>query len=99
MRYSEDADLDTSAVEDFRGSGGGGGGFGGRGLAVGGGGLGLVGLGVVVLLNVLGGGSGGGSSFSGFDSLGQGQSADNTQLSQECRKGSDANQHVECAVV
>ena len=102
MRYSEDADLDTSAVEDFRGSGGGGGGgFGGRGIAVGGGGLGLVGLVVVVLLQVFGGGggSGGGSTFSGFDALGQGQSANNSQLSQECQKGSDANQHVECAVV
>ncbi|MCU1670103.1 MAG: hypothetical protein JWP40_3030 [Blastococcus sp.] len=96
MRYSEDADLDTSAVEDIRGSGGG---FGGRGIAVGGGGLGLVGLVVVVLLQVLGGNSGTGSSFNGFGSLGQGQTADNTQLSQECRKGTDANQHVECAIV
>jgi uncharacterized protein len=99
MRYSEDADLDVSGVEDMRGGGGGFGGFGGRGMAVGGGGLGLVGLVIVVLMNVLGGGGGGGSSFSGFNSLGQGQSADNSQLSQECQKGSDANQHVECAVV
>src|SRR3954466_16108252 len=100
MRYSEDADLDTSAVEDFRGGGGGGGGFGGRGIAVGGGGLGLVGLGVVVLLQGPGGGGGGsGSTFSGFDAIGQGETADNSQLAQECRKGSDANQHVECAVV
>jgi predicted metalloprotease len=68
-------------------------------MAVGGGGLGLVGLVVVVLLNVLGGGSGSGSSFNGFDSLGSGQSADNSQLSQECRTGADANAHVECAVV
>jgi predicted metalloprotease len=99
MRYSEDADLDVSGVEDARGGGGGFGGFGGRGIAVGGGGLGLVGLIAVILLNVLGGGSGTGSSFNGFDTLGQGQSADNTTLTQECQKGSDANQHVECAVV
>ena len=99
MRYSEDADLDVSGVEDMRGGGGGFGGFGGRGIAVGGGGLGLVGLVVVVLLNVLGGGGSSGSSFNGFGSIGQGQSADNSQLSQECQKGSDANAHVECAVV
>jgi hypothetical protein len=100
MRYSEGADLDTSGVEDMRGGGGGFGGFGGRGIAVGGGGLGLVGLVVVVLLNVLRGGSSGGSGGSGgFGAIGAGQSADNTQLSQECRTGSDANAHVECAVV
>jgi len=99
MRYDEGADLDTSGVEDMRGGGGGFGGFGGRGIAVGGGGLGLVGLVVVVLLNVLGGGGGSGSSFNGFNDLGQGQSADNSQLSSECRTGADANAHVECAVV
>jgi predicted metalloprotease len=102
VRYSEGADLDTSDVTDIRGGGGfGGGGFGGRGLAVGGGGLGLVGLVVVVLINLLGGGSGttSGAGGSGFGSIGQGQSADNGQLAQECRTGEDANEHVECAVV
>jgi predicted metalloprotease len=70
-------------------------------VAVGGGGLGLVGLVIVVLMQVLGGGGGSstGTSVGGFGSIGQGQSADNGQLSQECQKGSDANQHVECAVV
>src|SRR6476661_9596191 len=99
MRYSEGGDLDTSSVEDMRGGGGGFGGFGGRGIAVGGGGLGLVGLVVVVLLNVLGGGSSGSGGFGGFGAIGSGQSADNTQLSQECRTSGDANKHVECAVV
>ena len=103
MRYSEDADLDTSAVEDMRG--GGFGGFGGRGIAVGGGGLGLVGLVIVVLMQVLGGGggtstgAGTGTGVGGFPAIGQGQSADNSQLAAECRTGSDANAHVECAVV
>jgi predicted metalloprotease len=98
MRFNEGADLDTSDVTDVRGSGGGG--FGGRGIAVGGGGLGVVGLLVVLLINVLGGGGGtGGSGFSGFGGIGQNQSADNTQLEQECRTGEDANQHEECAVV
>jgi predicted metalloprotease len=102
MRYSEGADLDTSDVTDIRGGGGGGfGGFGGRGIAVGGGGLGLVGLVIVVLLNVLGGGSGtsGGSAVTGFGDVRQGGSADNTELQQDCRTGSDANRDVQCAVV
>src|SRR5690242_15536926 len=102
MRYSEGGDLDTSSVEDMRGGGGGFGGFGGRGVAVGGGGLGLVGLVIVVLMQVLGGGgssTGAGTGAGGFSAIGQGQSADNSQLAAECRHGSDANAHVECAVV
>jgi uncharacterized protein len=100
MRFNEGADLDTSDVEDLRGSGGGFGG--GRGLAVGGGGLGIVGVIVVVLFQLLGGsGSGGGtgSGISGFDAIGPGKSADNGRLAQECRTGADANSSVECAVV
>jgi predicted metalloprotease len=102
MRYSEGVDLDTSDVTDLRG---GGGGFGGRGLAVGGGGLGIVGVIVVVLFQLLGGGStstesGDGSGLGGgFGAIGQGQSADNGELAQECRTSSDANRRVECAVV
>jgi predicted metalloprotease len=103
MRYDEGADLDTSSVEDMRG-GGGFGGFGGRGVAFGGGGLGVVGLVIYLLVQVLGGGSGGGgggagSGVGGFPGLEQGQSADNSQLAQECRTGKDANSSVECAVV
>jgi hypothetical protein len=97
MRYDEGAGLDTSEVEDVRG---GGGGFGGRGVVFGGGGLGLVGVVIYVLVQVLGGGTGGtGSGAGGFDALSPGQSADNSQLSQECRTGKDANSSVECAVV
>ncbi|MGY1688563.1 KPN_02809 family neutral zinc metallopeptidase [Geodermatophilus sp. SYSU D01105] len=98
MRYSEGADLDTSGVQDRRGGGGFGG---GRGLAVGGGGLGLVGLLVVVLFQVLGGGGGGGTgaALGQLDSLGEGQTADNGQLEQQCRTGADANESVDCAVV
>jgi predicted metalloprotease len=98
MRYSENADLDTSDVRDVRGRGGFGG---GRGLAVGGGGLGLVGLVIVVLLQLAGGGdsSGGGSALGQLGQLGEGQTADNSQLQQNCRRGSDANRSVDCAVV
>jgi uncharacterized protein len=100
MRYDEGAGLDTSEVEDTRGGGGGFGGFGGRGVVFGGGGLGLVGVVIYVLVQVLGGGTGGtGSGAGGFDALSPGQSADNSQLSQECRTGRDANSSVECAVV
>jgi predicted metalloprotease len=98
MRYDEGADLDTSEVEDVRG-GGGFGGFGGRGIAVGGGGLGVVGVLIYVLVQVLGGGGSTGSGASGFGGLSSGQSADNSQLAQECRTGKDANSSVECAVV
>jgi uncharacterized protein len=98
MRYREDADLDTSNVRDVRGLGG----LGGRGLAVGGGGLGLVGLVIVVLLQLAGGGDTGSGVGGGLGQLGQlgaGQTADNGQLKQNCRKGSDANRSVDCAVV
>jgi predicted metalloprotease len=103
MRYDEGADLDTSSVEDMRGGGGGFGGFGGRGVAFGGGGLGLVGVVIYVLIQVLGGGGGNGggngTGVAGFPAIDQGQSADNSQLAQECRTGADANSSVECAVV
>jgi hypothetical protein len=102
MRYSEGADLDTSGVQDRRRGGGLGG---GRGLAVGGGGLGLVGVVVLVLFQVLGGGGGGGtgatlSQLGGqLGGLGEGQTADNGELEQNCQTGADANASVECAVV
>ena len=97
MRYSEGADLDPSGVQDRRGGFGG-----GRGLAVGGGGLGLVGVLVLVLFQVLGGGGGDGgtgAALGQLNGLGEGQTADNSQLEQQCRTGADANESVDCAVV
>jgi uncharacterized protein len=88
-------------VQDRRGGGFGG----GRGLAVGGGGLGLVGVLVLVLFQVLGGGGGGGTGAAlgqlggQLGGLGEGQTADNTQLEQQCRTGADANESLDCAVV
>jgi uncharacterized protein len=99
MRYRENADLDTSNVRDVRGRGGLGG---GRGIAIGGGGLGLVGLVIVVLLQLAGGGDPGsavGSALGQLDQLGSGETADNSQLAQNCQKGRDANRSVDCAVV
>jgi uncharacterized protein len=101
MQFNDDAQLDTSQVQDARG---GGGGFGMGGLAAGGGGLGLVGLIVVVLFNVLGGGGGSstGALPGGLSSLGQGSnpnSISNSDLSSECKTGADANQRSDCAIV
>ncbi|ADB74060.1 KPN_02809 family neutral zinc metallopeptidase [Geodermatophilus obscurus] len=98
MRYSEGADLDPSGVQDRRGGGLGG----GRGLAVGDGGLGLVGVLVLVLFQVLGGGGDGGGTGAALGQLSgleEGQTADNTQLEEQCRTGADANESVDCAVV
>ncbi|NEK59169.1 hypothetical protein GCU56_14985 [Geodermatophilus sabuli] len=97
MRYSERADVDTSGIQDRRGRGGGLGG--GRGLAVGGGGLGVVGVVVLVLFQLLGGGDGGaGAALGGLSGLGQGETADNTELAASCTSGADANASVDCAV-
>ncbi len=100
MQFNDDAQLDTSQVQDARG----GGGIGRGGLAVGGGGLGLVGLIVVVLFNVLGGGGGSstGTLPGGLSSLGQGSNpstVDNTELSSSCKTGADANARSDCAIV
>jgi predicted metalloprotease len=100
MKYSDNAQLDTSGVQDARS---GGGMFpGGRGgIAVGGGGLGVLGVIAYLLVNLLGGGSG---SSSGTDVLGQlgtggAQTADNAEVANECKTGADANKKLDCAVV
>ena len=90
MEFNDDADLDTSQVNDLRGSsggGGGGGGFGGLGglpIPMGGGKIGCL-ITVVVLAlvvcggyfgrNMLGGGGGGGSN-----------TADNATIDAQCAK-------------
>ena len=107
MRFNENADLDTSQIDDLRGGGGrrGGGGVGGR-VAAGGGGLGIVGLILYFLLSQLGGGSlGGGFDDGGFalpeglSGLSSGQTVDTTQVAQACRTGADANTRLDCEVV
>jgi predicted metalloprotease len=97
MRYREDANLDTSGVQDRRGGRG-------RAAAIGGGGLGVVGVVVVLLVQLLGGGgSGSGSTADALGpllgGLGPGESATGEQLADDCRTGQDANTRTECAVV
>ena len=103
MRFDENADLDTSHIDDLRGSGGGGGGgLGGR-VAVGGGGLGIVGLILFFVISALGGGGGTGTGGGfavpgGLSGLQQGQTADNTAIAETCRTGADANTNLDCEV-
>ncbi len=109
MRFRKNAGLDAGQIDDRRGAGGGpggglGGGLGGvlggvlagggRGRALGGGGV----LGVLVLVAVLfltsqGGGGGGGAALTPRGA------GDNTDLSESCRTGSDANQRQDCRLV
>jgi len=105
MRFDENAELDTSNINDLRGGGGGGGGggaLGGR-VAVGGGGLGIIGLIIYFLLSQLGGGSlGGGGGLAlpnGLQGLASGQTADTTAAASSCRTGAQANTELDCEVV
>jgi predicted metalloprotease len=106
VRFNENADLDTSQIDDLRGSGGGGGGLGGR-VAMGGGGLGIVGVIIFFLLSQLGGAGGGvstgGGGFGGLpgglSALPAGQTTDGTQIAQSCRTGAQANTQLDCEVV
>ena len=95
MRFDEGSELDTSQVDDQRG----GGGIGGR-VALGGGGAGIVALVLYLLLSQLGGGGGAGSPLpDGLPGLGAGQRVNDTQISESCRTGHDANTKLDCEVV
>jgi predicted metalloprotease len=89
MELNENADIDTSQVEDQRGSGGGGGGgFGGLPIPIGGGGI--VGLIITVVLLVAGG-------YFGVNQLGGGGgSGDNTNSQQECADKTTAKTKLDC---
>ncbi|MCP2164418.1 KPN_02809 family neutral zinc metallopeptidase [Goodfellowiella coeruleoviolacea] len=96
MEFDENASIDTSQVEDLRGSGGGGG-IGGR-VLLGGGGLGVVGVLIYFLLSQLGG-TAVLPSGSGFDDVGSGQQLGSDSLQQKCRTGADANANQDCRAV
>ena len=93
MAFDPNARLDPSEVRDVRGSGGGG--WGGRGIALGGGGgLGIVLLVVYLLLGGNPADLGGSGAAPGAVSY-----PDNSNLSQECHNGADANQNEDCRIV
>lgn len=111
MRFDENARLDTSGVDDLRGSGGGrgggigggiGGGVGGR-VAGAGGGLGIVGVIIYLLLsNFAGvdlGGMAAGGGYPSLDQVGSGQTADTSSLQQNCATGASANDSTDCRMV
>ena len=92
MAFDPNAPLDPSEVRDVRGSGGG---WGGRGIALGGGGgLGIVLLVVYLLLGGNPADLGGAGPAPGAVSY-----PDNSNLSQECHNGADANQNEDCRIV
>jgi uncharacterized protein len=87
MELNENARIDTSQIDDVRGSGGGGGGIGG--LPIGGGGI--TGVIVTLLLAVVGG-------YFGINQIGGSggtQTGDNTSLSQECSQP-NATEQLDC---
>lgn len=92
MRFNDNAQLDTSQIDDERGSGGMFSGIPGGGMTIGGGG-GILGL-IIYLVVAFAGGGGGSSSFNGATN---GQTA--TSLAAECRTGADANNNEDCRVV
>lgn len=100
MRFRNKARLDTTQVRDVRGQGRMSGlplptGRGGKVAA--GGGLGLVGL-IVVLVVVLTGGGGNLGALIG-ETVGSAGTPPNTELTQECQTGADANESEECRIV
>ncbi|KWX04373.1 hypothetical protein C3Y87_06605 [Carbonactinospora thermoautotrophica] len=88
MRFDEDAELDSSQVEDVGGSGG----FPGGGIAIGGGAIGIIGLILVLLF-------GGGIDLSSLESGGQQPAQPGSDLAAECRSGADANANQKCRIV
>jgi predicted metalloprotease len=93
VRFDEGAKLDTSQVDDQRGGGGGIGGWVGMG-----GGVSVVGLLLYFLLSYLVGSSSSPVS-GGLSGLGAGQSVNDTQISQSCRSGRNANTALDCEVI
>ncbi len=100
---NENTPLDTSQIDDERGrrgSIGGLGGLPGGGIALGGGGIGLlITIVVLVLTQVMGGGSSLGSLSGLQDQTSGGEIPGGSSLAQDCQTGADAAARDDCRVV
>jgi len=67
--------------------------------ALGGGGLGLAGLVIYLLISLLSGGGGGLGQLEPLDDQQVGRGDTPSEVSQECRKGQDANERQDCRIV
>jgi predicted metalloprotease len=92
MELNENAQVDTSQIDDRRGSGGGGGGGLGIPIPGGGGRGGIIGIIIAVLAALIGGGFGLNAMNGGGDGSAQG---DNTSLEQKC-SAQDALKQLDC---
>ena len=93
----DDQNVDVSGVSDQRGRSGGMGGP----IAIGGGGLGIVGVILFVLVQVLGGGSGGGLDTSQLvppNGQVQGQGAGESDLAQRCNTDGAIKAYDDCCL-
>jgi uncharacterized protein len=96
MRFRRGTRIDTSQVEDLRGSRVGG----GRGVAVGGGGIGIAAVVIYLLVSALGGG--GGSALDDLlnQTAGGGlQQVPQTEALADCKNAQDANTQDDCRIV
>jgi predicted metalloprotease len=110
VKFRRNARLDTSEIDDRRGSGrrrgsSGAGGLGGLGGLGGGAKMGGAGVVAVIIVIAIGmfagvdlGGSGGTDPFA-LDTGGGAESGDNTELAADCQTGDDANQRDDCRIV
>jgi predicted metalloprotease len=94
MELNENADIDTSQVDDQRGAGGGGGGGGRGGISLPGGG-GLVGIIIAVIVALAGGGTAL-SQLGGDEPADSGKTAENNQALAEKCKQADKLTQLDC---
>jgi predicted metalloprotease len=95
VEFRDDAELDTSQVEDVRGRR-----VPGGKVAIGGGGLGLIGAILAIVLALSGGGGGLSSALTQLDDQSvAGSGAVPSDLKGECASGADANAKDDCRIV
>jgi predicted metalloprotease len=97
MRFRKDAQLDSSQVEDYRGSSGGRGRPSGMPMTLGGGGL--IGIVVLVAFLLISGGGGGLGDLGGLSGQAIGPGTASSELQTSCRTGADANARDDCRIV